>query len=82
MMSSQLHLWRDILFTYIDPDDLNTTGIQEHSRQFWLGLAALLQNGEKETWRKLHLSRKGNGEGNGTPLQYSCLENPMDRGAW
>ena len=24
----------------------------------------------------------GSGEGNGTPLQYSCLENPMDRGAW
>ena len=23
-----------------------------------------------------------NGEGNGTLLQYSCLENPMDRGAW
>ena len=22
------------------------------------------------------------GGGNGTPLQYSCLENPMDRGAW
>ena len=22
------------------------------------------------------------GEGNGTPLQYSCLENPMDGGAW
>ena len=22
------------------------------------------------------------GKGNGTPLQYSCLENPMDRGAW
>ena len=21
-------------------------------------------------------------EGNGNPLQYSCLENPMDRGAW
>ena len=31
--------------------------------------------------------KKGNvgvrdGEGNGTPLQYSCLENPMDGGAW
>ena len=26
-----------------------------------------------------HLS---SGEGDGTPLQYSCLENPMDRGAW
>ena len=25
---------------------------------------------------------RGNGEGNGTPLQYSCLENPMDGGAW
>ena len=22
------------------------------------------------------------GEGNGNPLQYSCLEKPMDRGAW
>ena len=25
---------------------------------------------------------KSSGEGNGNPLQYSCLENPMDRGAW
>ena len=24
----------------------------------------------------------GYGEGNGTTLQYSCLENPMDSGAW
>ena len=24
----------------------------------------------------------GFGEGNGSPLQYSCLENPMDGGAW
>ena len=22
------------------------------------------------------------GEGNGNPIQYSCLENPMDRGSW
>ena len=22
------------------------------------------------------------GEGNGNPLQYSCLENPIDKGAW
>ena len=28
------------------------------------------------------LSRLVIGEGNGTPLQYSCLENPMDREAW
>ena len=28
------------------------------------------------------LPRKRPGEGNGTPLQYSCLESPMDRGVW
>ena len=27
-------------------------------------------------------SGKSPGEGNGNPLQYSCLENPMGRGAW
>ena len=26
--------------------------------------------------------RSSPGEGNGNPLQYSCLENPMDKGAW
>ena len=26
--------------------------------------------------------RVGHGEGKGTPLQHSCLENPMDGGAW
>ena len=28
------------------------------------------------------MNRHQYGEGNGTPLQHSCLENPMDRGAW
>ena len=27
-------------------------------------------------------SGRSPGEGNGTPLQYSCLGNPMERGAW
>ena len=27
-------------------------------------------------------SGKSSGKGNGNPLQYSCLEDPMDRGAW
>ena len=42
-----------------------------------------------EIKRRLFLGRKVMtnldsifGEGNGTPLQYSCLENPMDGGAW
>ena len=27
-------------------------------------------------------SERPSGEGNGYPLQYACLENPMNRGAW
>ena len=27
-------------------------------------------------------SERRSGEGNGNPLQYFCLENPMDRGGW
>ena len=34
-------------------------------------------------WRKSYdQPRQHIGEGNGNPLQYSCLENPMDGGAW
>ena len=48
-------------------------------------------------WKRIHLpmqemqsgnmdsisgSARSPGEGNGNPPQYSCLENPMDRGAW
>ena len=35
-------------------------------------------------WKGVFLYRinKNDGEGNGNPLQHSCLENPMDRGAW
>ena len=29
-----------------------------------------------------HYKKKKNGEGNGNPLQYSCLEKSMDRGVW
>ena len=31
---------------------------------------------------KLEVVSQTGGEGNGNPLQYSCLENPMDRGDW
>ena len=35
-----------------------------------------------ETWVQIPGSGRAPGEGNGTPLQYSCLEDPMDEGAW
>ena len=39
---------------------------------------------ESDTMERLHFhfSLSCIGEGNGNPLQHSCLENPRDRGAW
>ena len=34
------------------------------------------------TKANIRLQITSSGEGHGTPLQYSCLENPMDGGAW
>ena len=36
----------------------------------------------QETWVQYLGWEDFPGEGNGNPLQYSCLENPMDGGAW
>ena len=36
----------------------------------------------QETWVQSLGQEDSPGERNGNPLQYSCLENPMDRGAW
>ena len=36
----------------------------------------------RETWVRSLGQEDSPGEGNGNPLQYSCLENPMDGGAW
>ena len=49
---------------------------------------ALKRFGYKHTQKEDHVMKtkqEGShlyGEGNGTPLQYSCLENPTDGGAW
>ena len=51
-----------------------------------LGLPAGSGGGESacnaRAWGLVLLSGRSPGEGNGNPLQYSCLENPMGRGAW
>ena len=44
--------------------------------------AAIHGVAKSQTRLHFHLSLSCIGEGNGTPLQYSCLENPMDGGAW
>ena len=38
--------------------------------------------GDVEDAGSSHRTGRSPGEGNGNPLQYSCLENSMDRGAW
>ena len=38
--------------------------------------------GDKRDLGLIPGSRRSPGGGYGNPLQYSCLENPMDRGAW
>ena len=57
--------------------------MQELEKSLWL-LPVASVNFPECVWKgvleiSLHLFF---GEGNGNPLQYSCLENPMDRGAW
>jgi len=47
------------------------------STDFWNSIPAKNHRFRVRNSLKLEL-----GEGNGTPLQYSCLENPMDGGAW
>ena len=48
----------------------------------YIALNLMVKLGEKMNVGILCKSSAKIGEGNGTPLQYSCLENPMDRGAW
>ena len=50
--------------------------------QLYLNKTGRRKKGIQISRLKLGRVREYNGEGNGTPLQYSCLENPMDRGAW
>ena len=50
--------------------------------QFFLPPPSLLSPGEKAFNPFCECIYHDYGEGNGTPVQYSCLENPMDGGAW
>ena len=47
-----------------------------------VGKEAACSAGDKGDGGSVPESGRSSGEGNGNPLQYSCLENLMDRGAW
>ena len=73
-------------------------GESKAKQNFLLSLYALIYTTEnftlhvclrlrEQTEERVHglintTSRDSHGEGDGTPLQYSCPENPMDGGAW
>ena len=47
----------------------------------WVSLVAQTVKNPPTTWSSVPGLERSPGEGNGNPLQYSCLENPKDRGA-
>ena len=54
-----------------------------HMTFYKIYLAKIADKGYVNIWASDKISpMQRNGEGNGNPLQYSCLVNPMDRGAW
>ena len=61
----------------------STLAWKSHGRKSLVGCSPWGRK-ESETTKRLHFhfSLSCTGEGNGNPLQYSCLENPMIRGAW
>ena len=63
----------------------NAAGLRHLSTIIWASLVAqrvINLPAMQETWVRSLGQEDVMGEGNGNPLQYSCLENPMDREAW
>ena len=54
---------------------------QSHTRLKRLSSSSNIKKG-KQLYNFIKYLMMTSGEGNGNPLQYSCLENPMDGGAW
>ena len=56
---------------------------KSHGRRSLVGCSPWgLKESDTTEWLHFHFSLPCIGEGNGNPLQYSCLENPRNRGAW
>ena len=73
------------IFPEIESHTVNFTIIKDHIEERTAKqLLIIYHSFSLETYHStfLCLLMFLHGEGNGTPLQYSCLENPMDGGAW
>ena len=61
------------------------TTLMAESKEKLKNLLMKMKEESEKDGLKLNIQKMkimASGEGNGTPLQYSCLENPMDGGAW
>ena len=81
---SRQEYWSGLLF--LSPRDLPDPGIQ--LKFFCISIGRFFGSDSKASaynvgdLGSIPVSRRSPGEGNGNPLQYSCLENARDRGAW
>ena len=81
------HIWYYTCFNAILPNHPTSPSPTESKRLFYTSVSLLLSRIQGYCYHlpKFHIYALVyciGGEGNGTPLQYSCLENPMDGGAW
>ena len=65
-----------------EPPEKPITFLSPYSISEWLRGTESAANAGAAEDRVLFLSREDPQGGNSNPLQYSCLENPLDRGAW
>ena len=77
---------RATVYVAAESDTTEKRSTAQHSTLLYLGLPWWLKLYRicLQCWRPSSIpgSGRSSGEGNGYPLQYSCLENSMDRGAW
>ena len=66
-----------MIWSVTDSMDMSLSKLREIVNNMEAWHAAVHEVAKSWTWLS-----SWTGEGNGTPLQYSCLENPMDGGAW
>ena len=77
-----MYLCNQVITSQIKTKDISKSPRMPHISEYTIHLrqssfSLTYQNSLVLPVLRLHI-----GDGNGTPLQYSCLENPMDGGAW